>query len=229
MSAVWETDLSTSEKMVLLIIADHASDDGTNSWPSVSTIARKASLSDRQVKRILRELQDQGLIRIELQAGGTKDMRDDRRPNRYTVNLNGVTSTTPRTSERGDTTSPRGDTHDMHGVTPMSPKPSIEPSIKEPSIIDQTFDDFWNAYPRKVAKAAARDLWQRLIRRGHDPAAIIAGAQAYRDAPDREDFYTAHPTTWLKHERWHDEHRANPKRSSGTLMYLQAAQQLEEA
>jgi hypothetical protein len=235
MSAVWETKLPTSSKMVLLVISDHASDDGTNSWPSVATIARKASLGERQVKRILRELEACGLIGIELQAGGTRDMRDDRRPNRYTVNLDGVTSMTSRAPSRGDIEEPRGDIFDTHGVTPMTPKPSIEPSIQESSTIDQPdrFDEFWFVYPRKVAKKAAQDIWTKIVQRGVDPSLIIAGAMSYRDSPTRDEFYTAHPTTWLRHERWNDEIPANVQRNiakaSGTLMYLQAAQSLNWA
>jgi len=38
MSDVWRTDLPTVEKMVLLVIADHANDEGTQAYPSQATI-----------------------------------------------------------------------------------------------------------------------------------------------------------------------------------------------
>ena len=56
MSEVWRTDLPTVEKMVLLVIADHASDDGTEAWPSQATIAKKASISIRTVQRAVNSL-----------------------------------------------------------------------------------------------------------------------------------------------------------------------------
>jgi hypothetical protein len=35
-------------------------------------------------------------------------------------------------------------------------------------------------------------------------AAILAGAQRYRDDPNREEGFTAHPTTWLNRAGWDD-------------------------
>jgi hypothetical protein len=137
MSQVWDLDLATTEKMVLLILADHGDDDGQNAWPSISRIARKASISERQVQRTVAALQEMGFVKVEKQAGGTRGMRDDRRPNLYSIRLDGVTSTTSRNGgSRGDIETPRGDTHVANGVTPMSPKPSLEPPTVEPPIAE---------------------------------------------------------------------------------------------
>ncbi|MFJ5532385.1 hypothetical protein [Streptomyces sp. NPDC093261] len=78
---------------------------------------------------------------------------------------------------------------------------------------DDTFDVFWSAYPRKVAKANALKAWQKLIKKGVDPQKIIAGACRYRDDPRRlqaDVKYTAHPATWLNGERFNDEPEAPP-------------------
>jgi DNA-binding transcriptional ArsR family regulator len=162
MGKVWRTDLPTPEKMVLLVIADHANDDGTNAWPGIATIARKTSISERSVQRHLKALEDANLITITKQGGGNKHTRNDRRPNRYDVNLkvlkaitwadpeddHGVTDETPAkshgvTNERNGVTdeTSRGDKHnatgcqtERNGVTPVSPYPSIETSFIEPSL-----------------------------------------------------------------------------------------------
>ena len=60
MSEVWLTKLPLTEKMVLLVIADHASDDDTEAWPSQATIAKKASISVRTVQRSVNSLVEQG-------------------------------------------------------------------------------------------------------------------------------------------------------------------------
>lgn len=141
MNLVWKSPLPTTEKMVLLVIADHADDDGGNSWPSIGTIAKKASISSRSAQRYIARLADSGWITIRSQQGGTKEMRDDRRPNLYAINLerlNGVTAETPRNgmtaAGHGVTDrASRGDNSNSHGVTPMSPKPSLEPYIEPPS------------------------------------------------------------------------------------------------
>lgn len=231
MSLVWEMDLPTSEKMVLLVIADHADDDGENAWPSMATIARKASVSERQAQRLVKSLASSGFLSVEDQAGGRRDMRNDRRPNRYTVHLNGVTSTTPREPQRGDTEAPRGDTGDANGVTPTSPKPSIEPSLEPPFDIDRHrfainyFDQFWAVYPRKAAKQAAFAAFKKACQR-EEPLTIIAGARRYADDPNREDAFTAHAATWLNQGRWEDD--PLPARSgSGTRAYVEASAALE--
>lgn len=209
MSLVWEMELPTSEKMVLLVIADHADDQGENAWPSMATIARKASLSERQAQRLVKSLTKTGLLLVEDQMGGRRDMRDDRRPNRYSIAINGVTSTTPREVERGDT-------GDANGVTPMSPKPSIEPSISYLSTPEH-FDAFWKAYPNRKARGAALRAWNSAVKKA-DPDVIIAAAEAYRKDPKRDPEFTAHASTWLNGERWLDE--VEKPRQSGPVTIM---------
>lgn len=55
MSRVWESSFPTSQKMLLLALADCANDEGV-CWPSVPVMARKCSLSERTVQRCLQEL-----------------------------------------------------------------------------------------------------------------------------------------------------------------------------
>lgn len=62
---------------------------------------------------------------------------------------------------------------------------------------------FWDAYPRKSGKKAARKTWDRAIK-SEDPSRLIAGALAYRDDPNRAEEYTKYPTTWLNAGCWDD-------------------------
>jgi hypothetical protein len=64
MSKVFSTSLQPSKKIVLLALADFANDDGKNIFPSVSTIAKKSSLSRRSVQTIILDLVDSGILRI---------------------------------------------------------------------------------------------------------------------------------------------------------------------
>ena len=204
MSLVWECDLPTSEKMVLLIISDHADDFGKNAWPSIRTIARKASMSERQAQRYVKSLIDRQILWCEAQAGGLWDTRPDRRPNRYSINFNGVTSMSPR-KENGVTPQvERGDTQGKNGVTPVSPKPPLEPSRN--NMYEEEFEKFWQIYPRKVAKGAARRAWLKATR-SSDIQTIIEGVTRYAENSDDEaKQYTPYPATWLNSERWLDEH-----------------------
>jgi len=64
-----------------------------------------------------------------------------------------------------------------------------------------TFAAFWEAYPRKVGKGAARKAYAAAIRRG-TPEQLLAAVKAQCMAGDQ---YTPHPTTWLNQDRWLDE------------------------
>jgi biotin operon repressor len=63
-------------RLVLLVIADHASDDGTRSWCSVETLGVEARLSRRAVQDALRRLEADGAI-VETGKGpkGTHEYR----------------------------------------------------------------------------------------------------------------------------------------------------------
>ncbi len=60
--AVWEIELSGSKQQVMLALADHAHDDGTKCYPGIPYLAWKTGYSERHVKRLLRELEEDELI-----------------------------------------------------------------------------------------------------------------------------------------------------------------------
>lgn len=70
------------------------------------------------------------------------------------------------------------------------------------------FENFWQAFPRKVGKGAALKLWKRLGPSQELQARIIAavGSQRQSDQWRREDGrFIPHPATWLNQGRWDDE------------------------
>ncbi len=71
MGVVWQTELPKNLKMLLLALADHANDDGAGIYPGVARLADKTSDSERNVRRLLAELEDRGLIEaVAYRAGG---------------------------------------------------------------------------------------------------------------------------------------------------------------
>jgi biotin operon repressor len=62
MAATFELDIPSTEKLVLLAMADHARDDGTGCYPSIDRLAKKSSLSRRGVQKIMRRLEQEGWI-----------------------------------------------------------------------------------------------------------------------------------------------------------------------
>ena len=67
------------------------------------------------------------------------------------------------------------------------------------------FNQFWNAYPRKVGKLAAHRAFQKARLHGATLPALLEGVERYkRGKPSYADW--AHPTTWLTQGRWMDEY-----------------------
>jgi hypothetical protein len=58
-----------SHRLVLLIIANHAHGDGTNAFPSMRTLAAESLMSERQVIRIVAELERSGELIVERSRG----------------------------------------------------------------------------------------------------------------------------------------------------------------
>jgi len=226
MSLVWEAALPTSDKMVLLAIADSADDDGDNAWPSISTLARKASVSERRVQQIVKGLESRGLLAVQSQAGGHRGMRDDRRPNLYCINLHGVKSIAPRWSDGVKSDVPRGEIIDAYGVKPISPNSSLEPSNRtsfagqEPGESEgRRVNRLTKHYSDRVPMCrfpAIAQIVKMAVKAGHEDDAIIAALLRLADSGRSVTVETLRL-----------ELEGHGRRPSGSEMYARAARLLE--
>jgi hypothetical protein len=95
------------------------------------------------------------------------------------------------------------------------PKPIIALAISERQrdTVESWFDEkFWPHYPRKVAKAAALEIAQRVGTSVAIRDAILCGL--FRQLPklsSKDPQYIPHAATWLGQERWLDEPEAPPR------------------
>lgn len=68
------------------------------------------------------------------------------------------------------------------------------------------FDEFWDAYPRKVGKKKARAKFAAAIKAAGDAQRVIDGALRLAADPNLpEKQFIPHPTTWLERGGWDDE------------------------
>lgn len=68
------------------------------------------------------------------------------------------------------------------------------------------FDEFWDAYPRKVGKQKARTKYATAVKRAGDEQTVIDGAHRLANDPNLpEQKFIPHPTTWLERDGWEDE------------------------
>lgn len=80
----------------------------------------------------------------------------------------------------------------------------------------EDFDRFWEIYPRREAKGAAKSAWARAVKKA-GVEEILAAAKVYRDDGARqraEARFTKLPATWLNAECWTDERPAPHSRAS---------------
>jgi hypothetical protein len=216
---------TASRKAVLLVLADYA-DESAECFPGQKLIAAETELGERTVRRLLAELEEVGLLER------TERRRDDgyRTSDRIRLVLGHPGLPAKLAGSDGPTSPASDDTLTGHlqqtspanmagqestvgtdrgtDSTPPTPPVAVTLDLGTSSVhIPATaapFDRFWTAYPRHEGKRTALAAFERACRRA-DPEAIVAGALRYRNDPNREGQFTAHPSTWLNRDGWDDD------------------------
>lgn len=83
--ALHHSKATGAAKLVLVGIANHDGDGGA--WPSVSTLAKYASVTPRNVQKHINALVEMGEVQRHMQQGGTRMTPDHSRPNLYSFTL----------------------------------------------------------------------------------------------------------------------------------------------
>ncbi|MCL6437232.1 MAG: helix-turn-helix domain-containing protein [Rubrobacteraceae bacterium] len=170
-----EIEVTRPQQAVLLAMAEHANDDGTNCYPSVDRIAWKAGYKPRAVEDIMRSLRQQGIIRQVAPATGSK-------PPEYEIHLEEARRKMSFEEwrerygkHRGAKNAPvhsdgRGvQSHEKttrENAPEPSDEPSIEPSEKKRSSNDERKETAVSLPARRKVKALSRreaeERWERL-------------------------------------------------------------------
>lgn len=128
-NVLYHSKASATDKVVLLGIANHHGDGGA--WPSLETLGRYANVSERQVSRSIKTLEELGELSIDHNRGLNVGRN---KTNRYWINVTCPPECDGTMNHRIDGQTHltrRVDTSDIDGQTDMSGEPVIEP-IKEP-------------------------------------------------------------------------------------------------
>jgi Helix-turn-helix domain len=227
---LWLERLSTDGKTssgavhVALVISSHLNRKLGIAWPSLDYLAKKLDANERTVRRAIDELVTGGYI--EKKRGG------DGRANQYRIVISDRTNLSDQNPIRPDknvqSVKSRPDKSVIADRTNLSfqtgqkcpPNPLNEP-YEEPfeDISSEPtgrktdgasgFDAFWQQYPKKVAKGAARKAYVSALNKAR-PEEILAGAMRYSQERSLSDpTFTKHPATWLNKECWADESVGN--------------------
>jgi hypothetical protein len=200
--------------------------------PSMATLARETGLSGRSVKSAIAELRNSGLWRVAREGAAARGGRTNSYAPRFEAleHASGdahdtsfapkvVKHTTPVRAESGAKQRPKVVKH-------ASPRTSKEPGINArapPREVEDgansAFEAFWRIYPHRDGhpdpKKPAQLKFEAAVKRGVDPAEIIAGAERYRasiEANGTEGRFVAQAVTWLNQERWNDYREASDYR-----------------
>jgi len=126
MTEVWEHSAAKgSDLLLLLAIADHAHDNGTNAYPSIDSLAKKTRLSRRQVQYNIRNLVSLGELEVQ-------DKQGPHGVNMYRITFNwGAQSLHGATDSMVQSSTDQGATGCATPTQGSAPKPSV--IINEPS------------------------------------------------------------------------------------------------
>ena len=194
---------------------------------SVGGLAAIADVGKDAVRSMLKELENVGYLTREQAHDGN---------GKFAKNVYVMQYVAPPSSEKPDngkpplsentddgenrsrlkpmTVNPTQDNKDLKRIyTPPTPQRGRRVRAKKeprsaPDWQPELFDRFWKAYPKKKAKAAAMDAWDRL---SPDKALCWAMSTALTQQKKSEDWnrdggrYIPHPATWLNQRRWEDE------------------------
>ena len=190
--------LSSTQKLTLLALADrHNPDFGC--FPSISKICADTELSRSTIIRCTQYLEETGLISKQ------KARRDNGSDtsNRYILGFEqgvspshspSVTETPPLVSDCNP--------HNQVNITSKS-NHSYDQILTEDG-----FDIFWEHYPRKVGKGAAKASYVKAVNKTGDEYLIIEKAVAYANhciKTLKDPKFIPHAATWLNQGRWDDE------------------------
>jgi len=144
----------------------------------------------------------------ELEAGGYLERSQSRISNRFGEAI--WRTTDPSDLPSSDLPSSENPIHKNNNTK----------NTERKKVYDDWFDQFWEAYPRKVGKAAARKAFLKLAEEG---CHAVAGARRFANDPNLPPAqFIPHPTTWLNREGWLDEPLPAREKSVEDLAALRA-------
>jgi len=182
---VWASSPYRGEALLLhLALADFANDEGV-CWPSQRTLAKKARCSENYVRVAIKRMITDGLVEITEQSNGRGNSIS------YQLKPHSANAHSPNP-------------HFVERETPLSTIATPLINRNEPSLAEE-FNQFWEAYPRKVAKGTASKAFAKAFARnpGLKLETLLQSVKDY--ATTFTDIrYCAYPATWLNAERWAD-------------------------
>ena len=199
----WVIELAISHTAFRLyaVLARYADNVTHQAFPSLETLAGRLGCGEKTVRRAIEDLVAHGAIKKHARG-------------RYQSSLYTIMTTPPKGSKvsgEGSDMSGEGSkmSHEGSNLSTRSVKnvqvtrtTELEPTERKP--LNSAIEQFWAIYPRRTAKGRVADALTKALKKASLDD-ILAGAERYRDDPNREDAFTQYPATWLNAEGWEDD------------------------
>jgi hypothetical protein len=93
---------------------------------------------------------------------------------------------------------------DLTRTTELEPE-ELEP-INTQSSVNESFNEFWEVYPKHLQKGEARKAFFKAVQRVGDADTILEGARRMAADPNLPvKQFIPYPATWLNRDGWDDE------------------------
>jgi hypothetical protein len=223
-----DEDITPSAKLLLIYLLSHKIGyqilDGQ--------IIRETGLGRHALRTARKELEEAGFIELarirndDKSLGGYRyEMAD---PKGYFSTVE--SSTVAYSTVEDSTMENRPDNR-----KPIPKKTKVKKTtVENTGSIQEKFDQFWSIYPKKADKGLARRSFEKALN-VTTIEVIIAGAERYRDDPNRDPEWTKNPSTWLNAESWDNEPEAprsqkltNAQKAAQLAMKYRAQAQQEQ-
>lgn len=225
---ILDAEFSPSAIMVYLTLARYSNRQTRTCFPSKETIQQKSRLSPNTVSKALAELKEGGAI-----SSKRRNRNGQPTSNVYVLHMLGpfgrVADDEALIPKIGEALIPNSEALipkigiRTRQVNQKSKDISLSPTA------NSKFDEFWDAYPRRIAKGSARKAWSKATNH-NDPDKIIEAAKRYAQTRRGEDpRFTPHPASWLNAERWLDQPEtlvAKDKRQQENILVAEAMERL---
>lgn len=216
-----------TEFAVHLALADSANDQNAyRLWLAIPTLASKARVSRGMVGRALARMVDDGYLQ-PLTTADQARARNQAREYRFIFaeGAEVVHETRPsRDDESPLARPPREPRATTARSTQGEPK---ENPITRADVLSDGFDEWYQGYPRKIARRTAEKAYRTLRRAGVQPEELLRARDGYAEAMRRagtEARFVLHPSTFLHDDRWRDYLAPPPARPGSEFdAYARAA------
>lgn len=192
--------LTATQKCILIALADRCNQDH-ECWPSYTDLIRRTGADRHTISRSIQKFVAKGLVEKRRRFGSSTV---------YRLCISADMHTTKNDQKQSDISgdmptisSAQMPTIISAHMPTLTVKESIDTNIYNGQKIknDHGFDEFWTAYPRKVAKARALTAWRNLNKADRKAAMDALPSWPF----STEQKYIPHAATWLNQRRWEDD------------------------